>query len=118
MDIEILRQYCLSKDCVTEETPFGPDPLVLKVAGKMFCLFNISNFVSVNVKCDPELAAELRAQYIAVEPGFHMNKKHWNTVTFHQDVSDELILQMIDDSYKIVVLSLPKKLQATIMLPT
>ena len=114
MDIEFLREYCLQKQHVTEETPFGPDALVMKVHNKMFCIFNISNFESINLKCNPEIAPELRANYIAIEPGYHMNKKHWNTVKFHQDASDEFILKMLDDSYFLVVKSLPKKLQATI----
>ena len=116
MDIEFLREYCLKKQFVSEETPFGPDALVMKVHNKMFCIFSISNFVSINLKCNPEEAPELRANYIAIEPGFHMNKKHWNTVKFHQDASDEFILKMLDVSYLLVVKTLPKKLQATIKL--
>ncbi|PCJ64384.1 MAG: MmcQ-like protein [Bacteroidetes bacterium] len=114
MDIELLREYCLKKAFATEETPFGPDTLVMKVHGKLFCIFSISNFVSINLKCDPEKAPELRANYMAIEPGFHMNKKHWNTVKFDQDVLDSFVLEMLDDSYMLVVKTLPKKLQATI----
>ena len=106
MDIEVLRDYCLSKPCVTEETPFGPDVLVMKVLGKIFCLFSIRNFSSINLKCDPEEAEELRANYMAIQPGYHMSKKHWNTVTFDQDVNDQLILKMVDESYRLVVESL------------
>lgn len=116
MDIEILREYCLHKQFVSEETPFGPDLLVMKVHGKMFCLFDISDFQSVNLKCDPEEAEELRANYLAIKPGFHMNKKHWNTVTFQQDADDEFILKMVDISYRLVVQKLPKKLQENIFL--
>jgi predicted DNA-binding protein (MmcQ/YjbR family) len=111
MDIELLRDYCLQKSFVTEGTPFGPDPLVIKVRGKMFCLFSISEFTSVNLKCDPKEAEEMRANYIAINPGYHMSKTHWNTVTFHQDASDDFILKMVDESYRLVVLTLPKKLQ-------
>ena len=106
MDIEVLRDYCLSKPCVTEETPFGPDVLVMKVLGKIFCLFSIRNFSSINLKCDPEEAEELRANYMAIQPCYHMSKKHWNTVTFDQDVNDQLILKMVDESYRLVVESL------------
>ncbi len=115
MDIEILREYCLAKPNATESTPFGPDPLVMKVHGKIFCLFSISNFESVNLKCDPENAEEMRANYMAIEPGYHMNKKHWNTVKFHQDASDDFILKMVDESYSLVANSLPKKLRETII---
>ena len=114
MDIEALRDYCLTKACVTEETPFGPDILVMKILGKIFCLFSISNFESVNLKCDPEEAEELRANYMAIQPGYHMSKKHWNTITFHQDVNDQLILKMVDNSYRLVVGSLPLKAQQAI----
>ena len=112
MDIEYLRNYCLNKHLVTEGTPFGEDTLVFKVNGKMFCLFSIQNFVSVNLKCDPEKAIEMRNEYSSIEPGFHMNKKHWNTIRFDGDVSDEMILQMVDDSYWLVIQSMPQKDQA------
>ena len=112
MDIEILREYCLSKPGTTEETPFGPDTLVIKVMGKMFCLFGISNFKSVNLKCDPEKALELRASHMGIEPGYHMNKKHWNTIKLYEDVDNEMLLSLVDHSYNLVVTSLTKKLQA------
>jgi predicted DNA-binding protein (MmcQ/YjbR family) len=114
MDLEFLREYCLKKPHTTEETPFGLDPLVFKVNGKMFALCSIENFVSISLKCDPDKAEELRATYTAVNAGYHMNKKHWNTVTVNQDVDDSLLLTMVDDSFALVVKSLPKKLQATI----
>ncbi|MBT6235554.1 MAG: MmcQ/YjbR family DNA-binding protein [Bacteroidetes bacterium] len=114
MDLEFLREYCLKKPHTTEETPFGLDPLVFKVHGKMFALCSIENFVSISLKCDPDKAEELRATYTAVNAGYHMNKKHWNTVTVNQDVDDSLLLTMVDDSFALVVKSLPKKLQATI----
>ncbi len=112
MDIELLREYCLAKQHVTEETPFDMDTLVFKVYGKMFCLFSIRYFKSINLKCDPEEALDLRANYIGIEPGFHMNKKHWNTITFFSDVGDEMILTMVDNSYNLVIRTLPKKIQA------
>ena len=114
MDIEVLRDYCLTKPCVTEETPFGQDVLVMKVLEKIFCLFSISNFESVNLKCDPEKAEELRANYLAIQPGYNMNKKHWNTIRFHQDADDNLILKMVDYSYHLVQLSLQLKAQQAI----
>lgn len=109
MDIEFLRDYCLTKPFVTEDTPFGPDTLVFKVHNKMFCLCSIDNFQSLNLKCDPEKAVELREQYAAVKPGFHMNKKHWNTVTVNEDVGVELLLSLVDHSYELVFDSLPVK---------
>lgn len=111
MDIELLRDYCLSKPHTTEGTPFGPEPLVMKVHGKMYCLFNMSNFESVNLKCKPEDAEEMRANYVAIEPGYHMSKKHWNTVKFDKDASDDFILKMVDISYELVYSSLPKKIR-------
>ena len=115
MDLEYLREYCLKKQFVTEHTPFGPDTLVFKVHNKMFALCSIDNFKSANLKCEPDEAEELRANYIAVKPGYHMNKRHWNTVDVNQDVDDVQFLKMVDQSYMLVVKSLPKKLQATIL---
>ncbi|MEQ8336228.1 MAG: MmcQ/YjbR family DNA-binding protein [Cyclobacteriaceae bacterium] len=111
MDIESFREYCLSKPMVTEEVPFGPDTLVFKVVGKLFALADIEQFESINLKCDPEVAVQLREQYPDVNPGYHMNKKHWNTVNTRGMVGDELFKQWIDDSYNLVVKGLPKKLQ-------
>ena len=112
MDILHLREYCLAKKAVTEDTPFDEVTLVFKVAGKMFCLCNIEKFVSVNLKCDPEKAIELREQYIAVKPGYHMSKKHWNTIDFGIDASTSEILQWVDESYNLVVKGLTKKLRS------
>ncbi len=111
MDVEHLRAYCLSKPHTTESTPFDHDTLVFKVHNKMYCLCSIGSFTGVNVKCEPEIAEELRAEYIAVEPGFHMNKKHWNTVKINQDVDDTHLLKMVDDSYNLIFASLPKKVK-------
>ncbi len=111
MNIEEFRDYCLSKKGVTEETPFGPDTLVYKVMGKMFALTGIDSFDFINLKCDPDYAQELREQYMAVQPGYHMNKKLWNSVYVNQDLEDKMVYQLIDDSYELIVASLTKKLQ-------
>jgi predicted DNA-binding protein (MmcQ/YjbR family) len=108
MNIELLREHCIAKKAVTEEFPFGEDTLVFKVAGKMFALTSLSEPTSVNLKCDPELVEGYRQQYNAVQPGYHMNKKHWNTVLFNEDLKDSLLLQMVTDSYMLVVAGLPK----------
>lgn len=112
MDIEALRNHCIAKKGVTEEFPFGQETLVFKVMGKMFALTNIEDFNSVNLKCAPETAIELREKYPAVQPGYHMNKQHWNTVFIDGSIPDKLIRQWIDDSYALVVKSLPKKVRA------
>jgi predicted DNA-binding protein (MmcQ/YjbR family) len=109
MNLEGFRAHCLSKKGVTEETPFGPDTLVYKVMGKMFALTGSPDFVSVNLKADPGNAVELRERYVAVQPGYHMNKKHWNTVLIDGSIPDKLILQWLEDSYQLVVAGLTKK---------
>lgn len=108
MDIEMFRQFCLALPAVTEELPFGPDTLVYKVAGKMFALTDINTFESINLKCDPEQAIELREQYSAVLPGYHMNKKHWNTVLMDGSISNQLVREWTKQSYDLIVASLPK----------
>lgn len=116
MNIETLQQYCLSKKGVTEETPFGPDNLVYKVGGKMFLLASLDSIpLQFNAKCDPEEAIQLRDTYLCVLPGYHMNKKHWNTVVVDGSVSDRTLQQWIDASYQLVVNSLPKKLKEEIL---
>jgi predicted DNA-binding protein (MmcQ/YjbR family) len=109
MDIESFRNYCLSFPDTTEEFPFGPDTMVFKVKGKLFALTDIENFQSINLKCDPELIPELRERYPAVQPGYHMNKKHWNTVLMDHSISDKLIKEWIKHSYELVLAKLPKK---------
>jgi predicted DNA-binding protein (MmcQ/YjbR family) len=110
MDIETLREYCLAKKEVTEGFPFGETTLVFKVKGKMFLLAGLDNPVlQFNVKCDPEKAIEWREQFSSVIPGYHMNKKMWNTVIADGTVPNRIMRQMVDDSYKLVVASLPKK---------
>ena len=94
---------------MTEEFPFDEETVVYKVIGKMFALANTLDFASINLKCDPEKAVELREQYDAVQAGYHMNKKHWNTVLLDNSIPDKLIRQWIDDSYDLVVEGLTKK---------
>ncbi|MBI2417213.1 MAG: MmcQ/YjbR family DNA-binding protein [Ignavibacteriales bacterium] len=103
MDIEKVRLYCLSKENAEETIPFGDDAPVYKVHGKMFLLLNLNRPFSINVKCDPEKALELREQYPSVTPGYHMNKKHWNTVQLESNIAPKLICEWIDDSYNLVV---------------
>ena len=110
MHIETIREYCLAKKEAEESFPFGETTLVFKVRGKMFLLTSLDNpILEFNVKCDPEKAIEWREQFAAVQPGYHMNKKMWNTVTVDGSISGRILRQMIDDSYQLVVLSLPKK---------
>ena len=111
MDLDRFRQHCLRLPGVTEETPFGPDVLVFKVAGKLFALAPLDLFESVNLKCDPGRAVELRAQYPGITPGYHMNKVHWNTVACDGSVPHRLILELVDHSYALVRASLPKKVR-------
>ena len=112
MDAETLREYCLSKKFVTEGFPFGEDTLVFKVAGKIFLLVSLNaNPLQFNAKCDPEKAIEWREEYHSIQPGYHMNKKHWNTVTIDGSVSTALLKKLIDDSYNLIVQSLPKKIK-------
>lgn len=111
----MLRNFCLNLSGTEESLPFDENTLVFKVAGKMYCATSIKNAVSCNVKCNPEEAIELRERFEAVKPGFHMNKKHWNTIMFNMDMPDKEILQQIQNSYNLVILSLPKKLQNLII---
>jgi predicted DNA-binding protein (MmcQ/YjbR family) len=110
MDIEQLRDYCLSKRAVEESFPFGPDTLVFKVVGKVFLLAGLDgDGLSFNVKCDPDKAIELREEFTCVLPGYHMNKKHWNTIVVDGSASGQQLKEWIDHSYELVVKSLPKK---------
>ena len=115
MQIDQLHEYCMSKKGVTEHFPFDDVTLVFKVMNKMFLITGLDAWekgeTKMNVKCDPEWSQELRAEYDAVNPGWHMNKKHWNTVTLNGDVPDQLAFQFIDHSYDLIVDSLPKKVQ-------
>lgn len=118
MNIQAFYDYCLSKKGVTEHFPFDEDTLVFKVGGKMFALSSLMQWekgeASVNLKCDPDRALELRAQYEAIEPGYHMSKVHWNTVSVDGDVPEKMFRELIDHSYELVFKSLTKKLQAEI----
>ena len=111
MNLEEIRNHCIQKPDVTEELPFDNETLVFKVFGKAFLLTNISNPKSINLKCDPELAVELREKYDTILPGFHMNKKHWNTVLLHGHYGSKEILNWIDHSYQLVVSGLPQKVR-------
>ena len=114
MNIESYRSYCLSLKGVTEDFPFDSETLVFKVMSKMFALTNVSSFTSINLKCDPEEAAELRETYDAVRPGYHMNKKHWNTVLIGTGALEGQLRELIDHSYELVRASLPKAVKATL----
>ena len=109
MDIELLRESCLSFPYVEEKFPFDEYTLVFYVGSKLFALTDLQTPNSVNLKCDPEQAIELRERYMGIVPGYHMNKKHWNTVVFNADVSDKLILELLHNSYQLVWNKLPRK---------
>jgi predicted DNA-binding protein (MmcQ/YjbR family) len=109
MNIEGFRHYCLSKKGTIEDFPFDNVTLVMKVMGKMYALANLDGPLSINLKCDPEKAAELREIYPAVRPGYHMDKKHWNSVDIDGSVSDKVLKEWIDYSYDLVVAKLTKK---------
>ena len=115
MNLETYYEYCLSKKGVTEHFPFDEDTLVFKVGGKMFALSSLNQWEkgqpSINLKCDPERAQELRAEYDAIQPGFHMSKIHWNTIKINTDVSDALVKELIDHSYELVFKSLSKNMR-------
>jgi len=102
MDIVALRDYCISKKEASESFPFGEDTLVFKVKGKIFALVNLDGELSINLKCDPALAIELRERFSDVIPGYHMNKKHWNTVMLNGSVPDKEVLAWIDLSYSLI----------------
>lgn len=109
MNFDIIREYVLKKRHVTEGQPFGDSVLVYKVMDKMFMLMNFEIPTELSLKCDPELAIELRERYDAVLPGYHMNKTHWNTVILDNTIPPKEIFKMIDDSYGLVVKAFSKK---------
>jgi|ERR1039458_3623187 predicted DNA-binding protein (MmcQ/YjbR family) len=103
MNLEEFREYCLSKNYATEEMPFGPETIVFKVLSKVFALTGVDTIpATANLKCDPERAMQLREQYPSIIPGWHMNKKHWNTITLESELDDRLIRELIDHSYELV----------------
>jgi predicted DNA-binding protein (MmcQ/YjbR family) len=104
MDLELFREYCLRKPGATEDMPFGEDVLVFRVGGRIFALAPLDEVpAKANLKCDPDLALELRDRYEQVRPGYHMNKKHWNTVEIDSEIPDAELRKMIDHSYELVV---------------
>ncbi len=111
MHLDSVLRFCSQLKGTTDHFPFDQRTLVFKVMGKMYALIDVETPDSINLKCDPEIAIELRERYDAVQPGFHMSKKHWNTVLLNGSLSDQMIQEMIVDSYHLVVQSLPKKTQ-------
>ena len=110
MTAKALRKLCLGFPGAYEDFPFGPETSVFKVAGKMFALSELrSRPLRVSVKCDPELAAQLRISYPAIAPGYHLNKRHWNTITLDGSLADDFVFEMLEDSYDLVVAGLPRK---------
>lgn len=120
MNIEQFFEICQSKKGITEDFPFDQDTLVFKVGGKMFALSSLSEWEngtpSVNLKCDPDRSLELRAEYEGITPGYHMSKKHWNTIEINKDVPDALLKQLIQHSYDLVFAGLPKKVRDEILI--
>jgi len=109
MNLESYRVYCLAKKGVTEHFPFDQKTLVFKVCDKMFALADVDDFTGVNLKANPEYAIELRESYAGIQPGWHMSKTHWNTVSVNSDVPDSLFFSLIDHSYQCIIDSLSKK---------
>jgi predicted DNA-binding protein (MmcQ/YjbR family) len=116
MDLDVLRNHCLSKSGAAEGYPFGPGVLVMKVGGKIFAIIaEDAEPLQVSLKCDPEIAIALRKKHPAVGPGYHLNKRHWNTVTLDGSVSGRRLFEWVDDSYDLVVDSLPRALRRDIV---
>jgi len=111
MNIEELREYCIIKKAVTESFPFDEVTLVFKVQNKMFAILSLDGDLRISLKCDPERAIALREEYSSIIPGFHLNKKLWNTVSVDESITIDLLKELIDHSYDLIVNSLPKKLQ-------
>jgi len=110
-----LRAWCLAHTGAVEDFPFGPEHSVFKVAGKMFALSALDRTpLEVSVKCEPEIAVDLRASHTAIRPGYHLNKRHWNTITLDGTLPDQLVRDLIEDSYDLVVSALPKRTRATL----
>lgn len=111
MTLEFFRDYCLSLPHVTEDTPFDPTTICFRVGGKIFAITDIDSFEYINLKCDPERSAELRDRYAGITPGYHMNKKLWNSVNVGGNVPDPLIIELARHSYELIRDSLPKKVR-------
>jgi len=116
MNIESYRNYCISLSGVTESFPFGENTLVFKVMNKMFALTDVEKFEFINLKCEPEKAILLREQYEGISPGWHMSKKHWNSVKLNSDIDDKLLKELVIHSYELVLESLPNKLKEELKL--
>jgi predicted DNA-binding protein (MmcQ/YjbR family) len=114
MTLQELREHCAHKPGFSEDLPFGPEVLAFRVGGKIFALMNVDDFESVNLKCDPERAIELRERYTGITPGYHMNKQHWNTVLTDGSVPNRLVVELADHSYDLVRASLPNKLRESL----
>lgn len=114
MTLDELQAYCAQKKGVSWDTPFGPEVLVFRVLGRVFALAPMDVFTTVNLKCDPERAVELRERYAGIVPGYHMNKRHWNTVDVTGSVPQKLLLELVDHSYALVRDALPKKLRVSL----
>jgi predicted DNA-binding protein (MmcQ/YjbR family) len=113
-----LRRRCLGFAGAVEEFPFSPDASVFKVRGKVFAISRLAaSPLAVSIKCEPAIAEQLRATHPAVRPGYHLNKRHWNTVVVDGSLPDRLVLEMIEDSYDLVVDGLPKRVQAELGWP-
>src|SRR5918998_1674587 len=112
MDADELRRWCLDQPGAVEDFPFGPEHSVFKVAGKLFAISALERTpLEVSVKCEPELAVDLRNSYEAIRPGYHLNKRHWNTITLDGSLPDQLVRDLIEDSYDLVVSALPKRVR-------
>ena len=111
MNIEEIREYCIQKKAVSEGFPFDQDTLVFKAMNKMFALMSLEKAEFINLKCDPERAISLREEYDFIKEGYHMSKKHWNSVYYKTEISDNMLKELIDHSYDLIIQSLPKKVQ-------
>jgi predicted DNA-binding protein (MmcQ/YjbR family) len=110
VDAAQLRRWCLGQRGAVEDFPFGPETSVFKVGGKVFAISGLGRTpLEVSVKCEPELALDLRASYAAIRPGYHLNKRHWNTLTLDRSLPDQLVRDLVEDSYDLVVSALPKR---------
>ena len=117
MDIESIRNYCISKNAVTESMPFDDKTLVFKGTDKIFALAALDSYpLGLNLKCDPEKAIDLREHYESVRPGYHSNKKHWNTIEVNGEITKEALYELIDHSYNLVIAKLTKKVREKYLL--